>query len=154
MLQLLRTTSENPDFRELVALLDHDLAARDGAEHAFYAQFNTIAKLNHVVVAYFDSAPVGCGAFKEYAPALVEIKRMFVRPAHRAQGIARASLAELERWAGELGYVGCVLETGKRQTEAIGLYQRSGYLLVPNYGQYAGVANSVCMRKELGQAAG
>ena len=149
MLQLLRTTSENPDFRELVALLDHDLAARDGAEHAFYAQFNKIDKLNHVVVAYRGPEFVGCGAFKEYAPALVEVKRMFVRPAHRAQGVARAVLTELERWAGELGYAGCVLETGKRQTEAIGLYQCSGYQLVPNYGQYVGVANSVCMQKAL-----
>jgi putative acetyltransferase len=150
MPRLVRTTSEDTDFRALVRLLDQDLAVRDGAEHAFYAQFNHIAKLNHVVVAYQDGKPVGCGAFKEFEPGAVEIKRMFVQPAHRGLGLAQAVLAELERWAGELGYASCVLETGQKQPEAIALYQRSGYARIPNYGQYAGVENSVCMQKALG----
>ena len=149
MLQLTRTTSENPDFRALVALLDQDLAERDGAEHGFYAQFNKIANLQHVVVAYQAGVPVGCGAFKPFGAKAVEIKRMFVQPAHRGQGVARAVLAELERWAAELGYASCVLETGQKQPEAIALYKRSGYALIPNYGQYVGVENSVCLRKEL-----
>ncbi|TVT41214.1 GNAT family N-acetyltransferase [Hymenobacter setariae] len=151
MLQLVRTTSENPDFRALVQLLDQDLAARDGAEHSFYAQYNTIAQLNHVVVAYLGSEPVGCGAFKPYAADAVEVKRMFVQPAHRGQGVAQAVLAELEKWAGELGYTSCVLETGKRQPEAIGLYERVGYGRIPNYGQYVGIENSVCMQKTIGE---
>ncbi|MDO7884877.1 GNAT family N-acetyltransferase [Hymenobacter cheonanensis] len=150
MLRLVRTTSENPDFRTLVQLLDRELAARDGAEATFYAQYNKIDLIRHAVVAYQADQPVGCGAFKEYAADLVEIKRMFVQPAQRQQGVARAVLAELERWAGELGYASCVLETGRRQPEAIALYQRCGYALTPNYGQYVGIANSVCMRKELG----
>ncbi|RZK40302.1 MAG: GNAT family N-acetyltransferase [Hymenobacter sp.] len=150
MLQLTRTTSENPDFRALVQLLDQDLAQRDGAEHGYYAQFNTIASLQHVVVAYLNDQPVGCGAFKEYAPDTAEIKRMYVQPARRQQGVARAVLGELEKWAAELGYATAVLETGKRQPEAIALYQRSGYALTPNYGQYVGIENSVCLRKALG----
>lgn len=149
MLQLVRTTSENADFRTLVQLLDQDLAARDGAEHGFYAQYNKIDLIRHVVVAYRDGAPVGCGAFKEFEPGTVEIKRMYVQPAHRQQGVAQAVLSELEKWAAELGYCTCVLETGKRQPEAIALYQRCGYALTPNYGQYVGIKNSVCMRKEL-----
>ena len=148
---LVRTTSENPDFQQLVALLDQDLAERDGAEHAFYAQFNKVAAIKHVVVAYDNDAPVGCGAFKEFDAGSVEIKRMFVQPAHRGQGIAQAVLAELERWAGELGYASCVLETGKKQPEAIALYERSGYAYIPNYGQYVGVENSVCLQKALSQ---
>jgi GNAT superfamily N-acetyltransferase len=148
MLHITRTTSENPDFRELVQLLDQDLSARDGAEHAFYAQFNTLNKIQHAVVAYYGNEPVGCGAFKEFSQKLVEIKRMFVRPEFRGQGVAPAVLAELERWAQELSYVGYVLETGKKQPEAIRLYQKSGYKLIPNYGQYVGVENSVCMQKE------
>ncbi|WP_310396823.1 GNAT family N-acetyltransferase [Hymenobacter sp.] len=149
MPHLTRTTSENPDFRALIQLLDQDLRERDGADQIFYAQFNKIDKINHVVVAYRDDAPVGCGTFKEFTAELVEIKRMFVRPAHRGQGVAQAVLAELERWAHELHYAGCVLETGKRQPEAIGLYQKCGYRLIPNYGQYIGVENSVCMQKEI-----
>ncbi|MVN76227.1 GNAT family N-acetyltransferase [Hymenobacter sp. HMF4947] len=149
MLHLTRTTSENLNFRTLVQLLDQDLAERDGAEHSFYAQFNTIAQLQHVVVAYQNEEPVGCGAFKHFEGYAVEIKRMYVRPTHRQQGIAQAVLAELERWAAELGYASCVLETGKKQPEAIRLYERSGYATIPNYGQYIGVANSVCLQKPI-----
>ena len=149
MLHLTRITSEDPNFRVLVQLLDQDLAERDGAENGFYAQFNKIDLFRHAVVAYLYNEPVGCGALKEYQPDSVEIKRMYVSPAHRQQGVAQAVLAELERWAAELGYPACVLETGRRQPEAIALYHRCGYVDTPNYGQYVGVENSVCIRKEL-----
>ena len=151
MLTLARTTSDDPDFRTLVQLLDQDLRVRDSDDHAFYAQFNRVDAIRHVVVAYRDGEPVGCGAFKGFAAGQVEIKRMFVRPAHRGRGTAQAVLAGLEGWARELGHTGCVLETGQQQPEAIALYQKCGYRLIPNYGQYAGVANSVCMRKEIGR---
>ena len=147
MLQLLRTTSDNLDFQALVKLLDHHLAVLDGDDHAFYAQFNKLTNIRHVVVAYQEEVPVGCGAFKEYEPGVVEIKRMFTRPELRGQGIAQAVLAELERWAAEEGYPESLLETGKRQPEAIRLYEKSGYAFIPNFGQYIGDDNSVCMRK-------
>ena len=153
MLHLIHTTSENPDFRTLVTLLDQDLAMRDGADHGFYAQFNKIDLLRNCVVAYISDEPVACGAFKEFSPEVVEIKRMYVLPAHRGQGVAGQVLAELERWAAELHYNSCVLETGKKQPEAIRLYEKSGYALIPNYGQYMGVENSVCMQKSSGSAA-
>ncbi|MGI4873702.1 MAG: GNAT family N-acetyltransferase [Janthinobacterium lividum] len=147
MIRLTRTTSEDAGFQTLVRLLDQDLAERDGADHGFYAQYNKIDLIRHAVVAYLHDEPAGCGAFKEYEPDAVEIKRMYVRPAHRQQGVAQAVLAELECWAAELGYTACVLETGKRQPEAIALYHRCGYLDTPNYGQYVGVENSICMQK-------
>jgi putative acetyltransferase len=56
---------------------------------------------------------------------------------------------ELEAWAAELSYEKCVLETGKKQVEAIGLYQKNGYQKIPNYGQYIGVENSLCFEKKL-----
>lgn len=151
MLRLIRTTSESTDFQTLVRLLDQDLAERDGAEHGFYAQFNKIDLIRHAVVAYQADQPVGCGAFKEFELGTIEIKRMYVRPAHRQQGVARAVLRELEQWATKLHYTTAVLETGKRQPEAIALYERSGYAFTPNYGQYVGIDNSVCLRKPLGQ---
>lgn len=149
MLHLIRTTSDNPDFRALVHLLDRDLRERDGANHAFYAQFNKVDLIKHVVVAYQQEEPVGCGAFKEFTGEMVEIKRMYVQPAWRGQGVAAAVLGELEQWAQDLHYKGCVLETGMKQSEAIRLYERSGYQRIPNYGQYVGIENSVCMQKEL-----
>lgn len=151
MRSLARTTSDNPDFRTLVLQLDRYLAALDGNEHGFYAQYNTIASLRHVVVVYQENEPVGCGAFKEIEPGTIEIKRMYVVPAQRQRGVARAVLDELEQWATELGYTTAVLETGRRQPEAIALYERQGYQRTENYGQYVGVANSVCMRKAISQ---
>lgn len=150
MPKLLRISSDNPDFRQLVALLDQDLAIRDGEEHAFYAQFNKVDKIKHCVVAFWENQAVGCGAIRALDEEAMEVKRMFVLPEFRGKGIAGAVLQELEGWTRELGFTRCVLETGKKQPEAIGLYQKSGYRIIPNYGQYAGVENSVCMEKWVG----
>lgn len=147
MRNLIRTDSDNLDFRELVGLLDQELQIRDGAEHSFYAQFNKIDKIREVVVAYENNQAVGCGAFKEYSPQVAEIKRMYVRENMRGRGIAGEILKELENWAKELNFTECVLETGLKQPEAIALYQKNGYEIIPNYGQYEGIENSVCMRK-------
>lgn len=149
MLQFVRTNSSYKDFIHLVQLLDADLAMRDGADHAFYAQFNKIDLIQHVLVAFDDEVPVGCGAFKKYDDTSAEIKRMYVLPHHRNKGIAAVVLQQLEQWAKEEGYRCTVLETGMKQPEAIRLYEKSGYIRIPNYGQYAGVENSVCMKKEL-----
>lgn len=149
MAKLIRTTSDHPDFISLVRLLDADLAKRDGDEHSFYAQYNKIAMLKHVVIAYESAKAIGCGAIKEQAPGMMEVKRMYVLPENRKLGIATLILTELEQWAAELGYGSCVLETGKRQPEAIALYTRNGYKIIPNYGQYVGIDNSVCFEKKI-----
>lgn len=149
-LKIQRTDSENADFQELVRLLDADLAIRDGAEHEFYAQFNKIDAIKNAVVAYENDTAVGCGAFKKFDDETVEIKRMFVRPESRGRSLGAEILKELENWAQESGFKFAVLETGKKQPEAIRLYQKSGYELIPNYGQYEGIENSVCMKKSLG----
>jgi GNAT superfamily N-acetyltransferase len=132
-----------------VKLLDADLAIRDGEDNVFYSQFNKIDNIRYVVLAYENEKPVGCGAIKEHASKTMEVKRMFVSSGNRNKGIASKILSELENWACELSYTKCILETGKRQPEAIGLYKKNGYKLIPNYGQYAGVENSVCLEKEL-----
>ena len=150
MLSTIRTNSENPDFVSLVKLLDADLAKRDGEDHMFYAQYNKIDKIGHVILAYENEIPVGCGAIKQFLPTAAEVKRMYVRPEQRGKGIAAIILTELEKWARELTYERCVLETGKRQPEAIALYTRNGYNRITNYGQYKGVENSVCFEKIIG----
>jgi putative acetyltransferase len=149
MIKILRTNSENPDFIELVKHLDADLAIRDGEDHLFYSQFNTLTRIKHVVVAYSENTPVGCGALKEYSPGSMEVKRMYVSPSGRNKGIATKILCELESWAAELSYENCILETGIKQPEAIELYKKNGYAIIPNYGQYAGVKTSVCFKKKL-----
>lgn len=147
MTSLLKTNSENKDFQNLVALLDADLAKRDGEDHAFYDQFNKITAIKHALVAFENDIPIGCGAIKEIDSRVMEIKRMYVPPQHRGKGIATTILSELENWAKALSYNKCVLETGMRQPEAIALYKKNGYVVIPNYGQYAGIENSVCFEK-------
>lgn len=149
MLNIVRTDSDHADFRHLVTLLDHDLQQRYGAEQAFFDQFNKLDQIRHVVVVYEGDEPIGCGAIKAYTPAIAEVKRMFVKPTFRGRGIALHVLAALEQWAHELGYSSCILETGNKQPEAIRLYEKAGYTVIPNYGQYIGVENSVCMQKTL-----
>lgn len=149
MIIIKRVNSKNPDFIALVAQLDNYLTEVDGDEHDFYHQFNSIDKLQHVIVFYMDDIPVGCDAIKEFDSTTVELKRMYVAPERRGIGLGSEILKELESWAGELNYASCILETGKRQVEAIALYTKNGYQIIPNYGQYQGVENSACFQKNV-----
>jgi putative acetyltransferase len=151
MIRITRTDSENQDFINLVKDLDAEMAIRDGEDHSFYAQFNKIDTIKYAVVAYENGRPAGCGAIKEYSPGTVEIKRMYTSPGSRGKGIAGRILSELEAWAAELGYETCILETGKRLPEAVRLYQKNGYTIIPNYGPYAQIEDSVCFEKRLRQ---
>ena len=149
MIKLVRTNSENKDFVSLVNYLNDYLKIVDGDEHAFYNQYNNIDVLKHVVVAYKNEIPLACGAFKAINENTVEIKRMFTQIDGRVNGMASKVLKELEKWSKELSYKTCVLETGKRQTEAVSFYKKMNYSIIPNYGQYKNIANSLCFKKEL-----
>ena len=149
MTRTLRTNSKHGDFIQLVARLDNLLAEMDGRDHDFYDQYNKIDKIKHAVVAYSDELPVACGAIKEFNPETMEVKRMFTIASYRGKGFATQVLTELEKWALELGYSRCVLETGLRLPDAVRLYQRNGYYQIPNYGQYAEMENSICFKKKL-----
>ncbi|GEQ86701.1 N-acetyltransferase [Patiriisocius marinistellae] len=149
MLEIKRTNSENLDFKNLVEKLDAYLAIKDGDDHAFYNQFNNIDALNHVIVVYKNNIAVGCGAIKKMDSKIMELKRMFTSEILRRKGIATIVLNALEKWSAELGFEYCILETGIRQTEAIRLYKKCGYLKVPNYAQYEGVVDSLCFMKKL-----
>ena len=150
MITLLKTNSDHTDFRTLVVALDADLQARYGEQQHFFSQFNKLDHIHHVIVAYNNNEPVGCGAFKEYERGVAEIKRMFVQVQQRGKGIAGLILTELEQWAAAEGYHTCILETAIKQPEAIRVYERQGYIRIPNYGQYIGVEISLCMQKQIG----
>jgi GNAT superfamily N-acetyltransferase len=150
MIEYRRTDSSNTDFQSLVVLLDKYLSVINGEKDSFFAAFNTIDTLQNVIVAYdIDKKPVGCGAFKPYSDDSAEIKRMFVPEESRGQGIAQGVLAALETWASELGFGVCILETSKSMLPAVRLYEKCGYSVIPNYGQYHEVETSVCMQKHL-----
>jgi GNAT superfamily N-acetyltransferase len=145
---LVKDTSENPDFQKLTRQFDDFLVEIDGDEKDFFAQYNQIY-LDHVIIYYAGGQAVGCGAFKPYEGDVAEIKRMFVLPEQRGKGIAGAIVNELEQWAKASGFNYCILETSNKLTSAISLYQRCGYIVIPNYGQYQDVASSVCMKKSI-----
>ena len=149
MFSIQRTNSQNIHFKELVFLLDEFLTDRDGEDHTFYDQFNKLDDIKEVVVCFESDVPVGCGAFKKYDDTTVEIKRMFVKPDYRAKGAATTVLKELEKWAGENNYTAAILETVKEQPEAVALYNKNGYKLIPNFGQYQNMEKSICMHKNL-----
>jgi putative acetyltransferase len=148
-MRILRTNNANPDFIALIKLLDANLAISDGDEHDFYDQYNKVDTIKHVIVGYIDDRPVGCGALKEFDSDTMEVKRMFTAEGERGKGIAISILETLELWAKELQYKKCILETGLKQPAAIQLYKKTGYQIIPNYGQYSGVQNSVCFEKQL-----
>lgn len=149
MIEIKRTSSSEIDFQHLVSELDWELSTRNGETNEFFAQYNKIDQIKHVIIATIDNKPVGCGAMKAYDSDTMEIKRMFVPIEMRGKGIAVHILKNLEKWAKEMNYSKCILETGNKMPEAIRLYEKSNYKVVPNYGQYNGIEDSICFEKHL-----
>ena len=149
MISIIRTTSDNKDFRELISQLDSDLAERNGELQAEYDKHNIIESIDTAVIAYVENQAVGCGCFKNYDNETVEIKRIFVKKEMRGKGISKMILKELENWAVEKGFIYSILETGVQQLEAINLYEKKNYNRIDNYGQYVNMPTSVCMKKNL-----
>lgn len=147
-LKIIRTNSNDLDFQRLIAIFDDYLIDIDGDQRDFFAHYNN-KYLEHALVVYDNETPVGCGGFKEYDQGTAEIKRMFVHPDFRGKGIATIVLTEIESWAKEVGYTNFILETSPKLTSAVALYQKMGYIQIPNFGQYIGVENSICMKKEM-----
>lgn len=147
MIKIVKTNSENQDFINLVKKLDAYLKITDGEEHDFYNQFNNIDVLQHIIIMYKNNVAIGCGAIKKFDTDSVEVKRMYLSEEERGKGFAQKILIALETWAKELGYKKCVLETGKRQIEAVNFYKKCKYKVIPNYGQYKQMENSICFEK-------
>jgi putative acetyltransferase len=146
----------------LIAALNTELSGQypePGATH-FTLDADDVAPGNGAfVVARWFGRPVGCGALRNLRdPALVrelgahvgELKRMYVAPEARGQGVGWKLLDRLEAEARAFGLTRLVLETGTRQTQALALYRRAGYAEIPAYGEYvASPGTSVCMAKAL-----
>ena len=148
-IRISKTTSENPDFENLIKALDENLWKHYPELKSDYWG-NNILELNpNVVILYLEDKAVGCGCFKKYDKNTIEIKRMFVSIESRGMGLAQAILKDLEGWAHDLGYSFSVLETLYKQKEAIALYQKTGYTIVDNYEPYVGLDNSICMEKQI-----
>jgi putative acetyltransferase len=141
---------DSADALLLIRALDEDLHGRYPgiALHGLLPEDVRNRRLT-LLIAYADSRAIGCGAVREREPSVGEVKRMFVQPAWRRQGVARQMLAALEAHARTCGYVTLRLETGSGQPEAISLYRAAGYVDIPPFGEYVGNPASRCFEKRL-----
>ncbi|MEN9570148.1 MAG: hypothetical protein RL172_1379 [Bacteroidota bacterium] len=144
-----KTTTQHSDFMLLVSHLDNELWNELKEDQAQYDQYNKVPNITTALVVYVNNQPAAIGCFKQYNSTTVEIKRMFVEKPFRGMGLSKKILNHLELWAAQLGYQYAVLETSIHFTVAINLYKQAGYSIIPNYDQYAGLAESVCMKKQL-----
>jgi GNAT superfamily N-acetyltransferase len=85
------------------------------------------------LVGWVAGEPICCGGVKRLDPRTCEIKKMYVLPAFRGQGVARVLLYALEAKARELGYAVARLDTGPKQRHAQGLYESEGYAEVDDF---------------------
>lgn len=142
--------ANSADAQSLIQRLDADLHSRYPAHaiHGFHPDEIADDK-GAFVIARIGEAAIGCGAVRPLDPGVGEIKRMFVDPQMRGQGVARAILRKLEEASRDLGFKVVRLETGTLQPEAIRLYETRGYTKIPRFGEYADDPFSVCFEKRL-----
>jgi GNAT superfamily N-acetyltransferase len=148
-IEVVKTTSENPDFVALIKIFDTFLWERYPELKKDYWGNNLIEFNDNVILIYLEGKPVASGCFKKYNENTIELKRMFVLPEARGLGLAQLVIKELETEAKKKGFEIMILETLYKQIEAISLYQKVGFKIVENYEPYVGLKDSVCMSKSI-----
>ena len=150
-MRLVYTSAVTEDFLLLCRGLDDTLNELAGGEEnrMEYVPLNKTDDIRGVVVAYDGDMPIGGAGFKRFDETSAEVKRMFVKPEYRGRGVAKGILALIEQKAKEAGYERLVLETGGFLIAANKLYKGIGFRVIPNYGPYVNMPESVCMEKEL-----
>jgi GNAT superfamily N-acetyltransferase len=145
---------DNPAAEVLRDAQQTEVSARYGVPDSEPGPKPTAADIAVFLVA-FDVAEdgselaVGCGGLRTLDDSHGEIKRMYVIPERRGTGVSIAILTALEGEARGRGWSRLVLETGDQQPDAMRLYEREGYTLIPNFGYYADSPLSICYEKKL-----
>ena len=142
---------KNKDFIMLCQQLDDYLNEVVGGEkqREQYIQYNTLEEIRDVILLYDDDCPIACASFKYYVNGIAEVKRVFLKKEYRGQGLSKKLMKQLEEKAKEQGFHQLILETGNLLSQAMGLYNRLGFEVIENYGQYKNMNESVCMRKNI-----
>lgn len=142
--------TDHPDLIQLVDELNTFFVAEWGEDvNSSYSKHHTLSKMNTAVVAYVDNSPVGCGCWKLIENNMPEIKRMYVKEAYRGHQISQKILAKLEEDILSVGFKQAVLETGSEMNQAIRFYEKQGYKIVPNFGEFVGDDLCTCLAKDL-----
>ena len=151
MIEFKRTDGKNKDFIENCRLLDIDLDRRVGKiiKRDKYRQYNQPDEIQEAIVVYEGNQAIGGGALRRYDKENVELKRIFVHVEHQGKGIGSKLVTLLIEWAVELGYKRVILETGELLAESCAVYKKLGFKVIPNYGPYVEMPESLCMAKNL-----
>lgn len=147
----IKTNGENIDFVCMCVKLDEYLDGIVGEkkQRAQYTQYNTLDSIHDVILIYDNDIVVGSGAYKIYDKETVEMKRIYIDEPYRGLGLGDKLMLYLEADAREKEYQYAILETGAPLVAATCLYKKRGYTVIPNYGQYKDMPESVCMKKTL-----
>ena len=145
------TDGENSDFAMLCSRLDSALDEIVGVkfQRSQYEQYNQRDSIHDVIVAYRKGEPIACGAFKMYDEDHAELKRIYVELSHQNMGLGAELVRRLEAKAKIKGYRWCILESGKPLEAACYMYRKAGYKIIPNYGQYEDLSDSICMERKI-----
>ena len=140
---------DDPDAQRLIAGMGEELDQRYGEGGLSPASAHEFAAPGVFLVADLDGRAVGCGGLRPLGDREADVKRMFVEPAVRGRGVARAVLAALVAHAREQGLTRLVLETGTEQPEAVALYESEGWSPIPPFGHYADDPRTRCYELRL-----
>jgi GNAT superfamily N-acetyltransferase len=142
---------ESREAQQLIGELDRELRQRYPGSSVHSLDLQSVTPENTIfLVGYLDGAAVACGAIRKIGPGTGEVKRVYVKPAVRGQGLSKLILRRLEDEARRAGLVTLKLETGTKQPESVGLYRQAGYIDIPKFGEYVDDPYSICMEKQLG----
>ncbi len=145
-----RTDGKDKDFIENCMLLDMDLDRRVGKKikRDKYKKYNQLDEIKEAIVVYEGKKAIG-GAIRRYDDENVELKRVFVHTEYQGRGIGSRLVSLLIEWAVELGYKRMILETGELLAESCAVYKKLGFKVIPNYGPYVDMPESLCMARDL-----
>src|SRR3712207_9376838 len=137
---------DDPLARELVGRVQQEYVTRyGGPDEAVVDQAEFEPPAGLFLVAEVDGVPAGCGGWRVHTPGVAEVKRVYVAPEFRRQGLAQLLMAALEDSAAAAGARSVVLNSGSRQPEALALYVALGYTSAPGHGVHAGPPGAVVL---------
>lgn len=146
-------TQERPDTADAIRLIEELEATLsplypDESRHGY-----SVDKLIQQGVKFFvvrkDDYPVGCGGVQFYGTDYAELKRMYIHPDYRGQGLSKQLLTHLAEYSQKSGIMTLRLETGIHQTAALGLYRSVGFYEIEAFGDYQPDPLAVFMEKQL-----
>ena len=146
---LREVAADDPSALRLIDAMSVELTARYGDGGLSPASPEQFRDPGTFLLAEVDGAAVGCGGLRLKEPGVGEIKRMYVDPAGRGRGVARALIGALVLHARGRGLSRLLLETGTEQPEAVALYESEGWSPVPAFGHYAHDPRTRCYGLQL-----